>query len=109
MRRAPQGSCIAMNVQTTIPVVAAARTSPVSSVVLSGAVRLIESVLVVLTGILIYFLNFGVDAGANLPAYSLVIVAAAQVHVAAFGGAHLYDVPALRRPWHKLGRDRKST
>jgi Undecaprenyl-phosphate glucose phosphotransferase len=95
---------MAMNVQTAIPVAAAARTGPVSSIVLSGAARLIESVLVVLAGIIVYFVNFGVAAGADLPAYSLVIVAAAQIHVAAFGGAHLYDVPALRRPWRKLGR-----
>jgi Undecaprenyl-phosphate glucose phosphotransferase len=93
-----------MNVQTSIPATPALETSPVSSVVLSGAVRLVEGVLVVLAGLDIYFIVFGVEASARLPAYSLVIVAAAQIHVAAFGGAHLYDVTALRWPWRKIGR-----
>jgi Undecaprenyl-phosphate glucose phosphotransferase len=93
-----------MNVQTSIPLAPAVDTTPVSAVVLSGAARLVESVLLVLAGLDIYFIAFGAEAGARLPAYSLVIVAAAQIHVTAFGAAHLYDVPALRRPWRKLGR-----
>jgi Undecaprenyl-phosphate glucose phosphotransferase len=69
-----------------------------SGVVLSGVVRLIEAVLIVAVGLLVFLFYLGPEAADQLPAYSLVIVGAAQIHVAAFGAAHLYDVPALRRP-----------
>jgi Undecaprenyl-phosphate glucose phosphotransferase len=82
----------------------AEKATPISSVVLSGAVRLVEGVLVVLAGLLVFFIDLGIEAGARLPTYSLVIVGAAQIHVGAFGGAYLYDIASLRRPWRRMAR-----
>ena len=77
---------------------------PVSAIVLSGVVSILEGALTVLSGLTVFYTYLSVDASDLLFVYGLVIVVAAHVQIAAFSGAHLYDIPVLRRPFRYAAR-----
>jgi hypothetical protein len=77
---------------------------PVSAVVLSGVVSLLEGALTIVSGLAVFFAYLRAESDELFLAYSLVIVVAAHVQIAAFGGTHLYDIPLLRRPFRHAGR-----
>ena len=77
---------------------------PVSAIVLSGIVSVIEGALTVVSGLAVFYVYLGAFADDLVASYGLVIIVAAQIQMAAFSGAHLYDIPCLRRPFRNAGR-----
>jgi Undecaprenyl-phosphate glucose phosphotransferase len=75
----------------------------VSRVVIAGVVRAIETALIVLTGVAIYFLYIVRNVGAQ-PGYLAVTIGIAAMAVVVFQSLHVYSAPAFRHPARALFR-----
>jgi Undecaprenyl-phosphate glucose phosphotransferase len=93
-----------MSIEAASSPSAPASTARLSPDVVRGVVRFLDAALVMLGGLVIFQLYLGDEARAVLPYYLPVIVGGALMQVAAFESVRLYDVTALRRPVHRLGR-----
>jgi Undecaprenyl-phosphate glucose phosphotransferase len=84
--------------------VAAEPTAPaVSRVVIAGVVRAIETALIVVTGVAIYFLYI-VRNGGPQPGYFAVTIGVAAMAIVVFQSLHVYSAPAFRHPLRALFR-----
>ena len=75
----------------------------VSRVVIAGVVRGIETALIVLTGVAIYFLYIVRNVGAQ-PGYLAVTVGVAAMAIVVFQSLHVFSAPAFRHPTRALFR-----
>jgi Undecaprenyl-phosphate glucose phosphotransferase len=75
----------------------------VSRVVVAGVVRGIETALIVLTGVAIYFLYIVRNVGAQ-PGYLAVTIGVAAMAIVAFQSLHVFSAPAFRHPVRALFR-----
>ena len=83
---------------------AAEPTAPaVSRVVIAGVVRAIETALIVLTGVAIYFLYIVRNVGAQ-PGYLAVTIGVAAMAIVVFQSLHVFSTPAFRHPTRALFR-----
>ena len=75
----------------------------VSRVVIAGVVRGIETALIVLTGVAIYFLYIVRNVGAQ-PGYLAVTIGVAAMAIVVFQSLHVFSAPAFRHPARALFR-----
>ena len=75
----------------------------VSRVVIAGVVRAIETALIVLTGVAIYFLYIVRNVGAQ-PGYLAVTIGVAAMSIVVFQSLHVFSAPAFRNPSRALFR-----
>jgi len=75
----------------------------VSRVVIAGVVRAIETALIVLTGVAIYFLYIVRNVGAQ-PGYLAVTIGVAAMAIVVFQSLHVFSAPAFRNPSRALFR-----
>ena len=75
----------------------------VSRVVIAGVVRAIETALIVLTGVAIYFLYIVRNVGAQ-PGYLAVTIGVAAIAIVVFQSLHVFSAPAFRSPSRALFR-----
>jgi len=75
----------------------------VSRVVIAGVVRAIETALIILTGVAIYFLYIVRQVGAQ-PGYLAVTIGVAAMTIVAFQSLHVFSAPAFRHPTRALFR-----
>jgi Undecaprenyl-phosphate glucose phosphotransferase len=75
----------------------------VSRVVIAGVVRAIETTLIVLTGVAIYFLYIVRNVGAQ-PGYLAVTIGVAAMAIVVFQSLHVFSAPAFRHPTRALFR-----
>jgi Undecaprenyl-phosphate glucose phosphotransferase len=75
----------------------------VSQVVIAGVVRGIETALIVLTGVAIYFLYIVRNVGAQ-PGYLAVTIGVAAMAIVVFQSLHVFSAPAFRHPARALFR-----
>ncbi len=74
-----------------------------SRVVVAGVVRAIESALIVLTGLAVYFAYVVRNVGQQ-PGYFPAIVAVAALSIVTFQSLQCYTVPAFRHPVRQMAR-----
>jgi len=75
----------------------------VSRVVIAGVVRAIETALIVVTGVAIYFFYIVRNVGAQ-PGYFAVTIGVAAMAIVVFQSLHVYSAPAFRNPSRALFR-----
>jgi Undecaprenyl-phosphate glucose phosphotransferase len=75
----------------------------VSRVVIAGVVRAIETTLIILTGVAIYFLYIVRQVGAQ-PGYLAVTIGVAAMAIVVFQSLHVFSAPAFRHPTRALFR-----
>ena len=75
----------------------------VSRVVIAGVVRTIETALIVLTGVAIYYFYIVRNVGAQ-PGYLAVTVGVAAMAIVVFQSLHVFSAPAFRNPSRALFR-----
>ena len=75
----------------------------VSRVVIAGVVRAIETALIVVTGVAIYFFYIVRNVGAQ-PGYLAVTIGVAAMAIVVFQSLHVYSAPAFRNPSRALFR-----
>ena len=75
----------------------------VSRVVIAGVVRAIETALIVLTGVAIYFLYIVRNVGAQ-PGYLAMTIGVAAIAIVVFQSLHVFSAPAFRSPSRALFR-----
>ena len=75
----------------------------VSRVVIAGVVRAIETALIVVTGVAIYFLYIVRNVGAQ-PGYLAVTIGVAAMAIVVFQSLHVFSAPAFRNPSRALFR-----
>jgi Undecaprenyl-phosphate glucose phosphotransferase len=84
--------------------VVAKPTAPaVSRVVIAGVVRAIETALIVVTGVAIYFLYIVRNVGPQ-PGYLAVTIGVAAMAIVVFQSLHVFSAPAFRNPSRALFR-----
>ena len=75
----------------------------VSRVVIAGVVRAVETALIVVTGVAIYFFYIVRNVGAQ-PGYLAVTIGVAAMAIVVFQSLHVYSAPAFRNPSRALFR-----
>jgi Undecaprenyl-phosphate glucose phosphotransferase len=84
-------------------VVAKPAAPAVSRVVIAGVVRAIETALIVVTGVAIYFVYIVRNVGAQ-PGYLAVTIGVAAMAIVVFQSLHVFSAPAFRNPSRALFR-----
>lgn len=79
------------------------RTDTLSAVLVAGAVRIVEMVLLAVCGLGIYLVHVGYEPE-TAPGYLFAIAGSSLLTVIALGMARCYEMPALRNPLPNIGR-----